>query len=72
MRYLRSVKGCTLLDRIRNDDIRRELKIFNLCDRIREYRNCWKDHVQRMTDARLPKAILEVDDDDDLKLFEMG
>ncbi|KAK9877518.1 hypothetical protein WA026_018626 [Henosepilachna vigintioctopunctata] len=56
MRYLRSVKGCTLLDRIRNDDIRRELKIFNLCDRIREYRNCWQDHVQRMTDARLPKA----------------
>ena len=28
MKFLRSVKGCTILDKVRNENIRRELKFF--------------------------------------------
>ena len=59
MRHLRPIKGCTILDKIRNEDIRKELKIFNLCDRIQEYRTKWKDHVQRMPETRFPRAALD-------------
>jgi hypothetical protein len=34
MKFLRSVAGCTLLDQNRSTDIRSELKILNLTDRI--------------------------------------
>jgi hypothetical protein len=43
-----NVKGCTRLDQIRNEDIRNELGIFPLCEKIIEYRNKWKIHLQRM------------------------
>ena len=37
MKFLRSIKGCTILDKIRNDDMHRELKIFCIKDKIQEY-----------------------------------
>jgi hypothetical protein len=30
MRFLRSIKGCTRLDKIRNEDIRKELGVFSV------------------------------------------
>jgi hypothetical protein len=48
-KYLRTVKGCTRLDRIRNEDIRNELG-----EKIIEYRNKWKAHLQRMEHTRIP------------------
>jgi hypothetical protein len=42
MEYLRTVKGCTRLDQIRNEDIRSELGIFPLSEKIIKYRNKWK------------------------------
>jgi hypothetical protein len=38
MKYLRTVKGCTRLDQIRNEDIRNELGISPLSEKIIEYR----------------------------------
>lgn len=58
MRFLRSVAGYTLLDKKRSDDIRRELNIFKLIDRIKQYRNDWKQHIQRMTGDRIPKLMM--------------
>lgn len=49
MRFLRSIAGYTLLDKKRNEDIRLELNIFNLIEKLTEYRNKWKQHVERMT-----------------------
>jgi hypothetical protein len=40
MKYLRTVKGCTRLDQIRN-----ELGISPLSEKIIEYRNKWKAHL---------------------------
>jgi hypothetical protein len=34
IKFLRSVAGCTLLDQKRSTDIRSELKIFNLTEKI--------------------------------------
>jgi hypothetical protein len=57
MRFVRKVKGCCRLDRIRNEDTRAELNICSINERIADYRNRWKDHISRMEDHRLPKQI---------------
>jgi hypothetical protein len=57
MKYLRTVKGCTRLDQIREEDIRNELDISPLSEKIIEYRNKWnkwKAHLQRMEHTRIP------------------
>jgi hypothetical protein len=54
MKYLRTVKGCTTLDQIRNEDIRNELGISPLSEEITEYRDIWKAHLQRMEHTRIP------------------
>jgi hypothetical protein len=51
MRFLRSVKGYTRLDKIRNEDIRKELGVFSINDRIRRYRRDWLEHVERMQEG---------------------
>jgi hypothetical protein len=48
MKYLRTVKGCTRLDQIRNEDIRNELGISPLSEKIIEYRNKLKTYLQRI------------------------
>jgi hypothetical protein len=53
MKYLRTVRGYTRLDQIRNEDIRHELGISPLSEKIIEYRNKWKEHLQRMEHTRI-------------------
>jgi hypothetical protein len=36
MRFLRSVKGCTRLDGIKNECIRKELGVFSVNDRLKD------------------------------------
>jgi hypothetical protein len=57
MRYLRTVKGCTRLDQIRNEDIRNELGISPLSEKIIEYRNKSKAHLQIMEHTRIPLQV---------------
>jgi hypothetical protein len=54
LEYLRTVKGCTRLDQIGNEDIRNELRISPLSEKIIEYRNKWKAHLQIMEHTRIP------------------
>ncbi|XP_039281346.1 uncharacterized protein LOC120350716 [Nilaparvata lugens] len=58
MRFLRSVKGCTRLDLLRNEDIREELKVEPLNEEIKKYRNRWKAHIDRMPTGRIPVKAL--------------
>jgi hypothetical protein len=58
MRFLRSVKGYTRPDKIRNEDIRKELGLFSVNDRIRRYRQDWLEHVERMDEGRVLKQAL--------------
>jgi hypothetical protein len=59
MRYLRSVKGCTKLDQIKNEDIRKEWDIDSTQYKIKNYRKKWIEHLYRMPDERIPKQILK-------------
>jgi hypothetical protein len=58
MKVLRSVAGYTLLDQKRSTDIRSELKIFNLTERIENKKENCHEHILRMTTDRLPKVLL--------------
>lgn len=59
MKYLRTVKGVTRRDRIRNVDIREELKIKPVLKYIEERQLSWWGHLHRMESDRLVKNIWE-------------
>ena len=58
MRFLRRVKGCTRRDLVRNEDVRNELNVYAINEKITEYKERWKQHVNRMGNGRIPKKIL--------------
>jgi hypothetical protein len=45
MRFLRSVAGCRRMDKKRNIDIRQEINIFNLGEKIKEYQRNYLKHI---------------------------
>jgi hypothetical protein len=57
MRFLRSVKGYTRLDRIRSEIIRKELEISGIQDVRSKHKQNWINHLERM-DIRLMKHAL--------------
>ena len=58
MRFLRPMAGYTLLDYKRSTDIREQLGIFNINEKLTRYKINWREHTQRMDDNRLPKKTL--------------
>ena len=59
MKFLRSVANYTLWDKKRSEDIRKELNVFRLVDKIKEYQQNWRDHLERLPEHRIPKVILD-------------
>jgi len=55
MRFLRSVKGCTRLDKIRSEVITKELEISGTQDVRSKHKQNWINHLERMDNTRLPK-----------------
>ena len=58
MKFLRGTQNYSLLDRRRNEDIRRNLNIVSLHQKIEDHRRRWCEHLGRMPDVRLPVAAL--------------
>ena len=58
MRFLRSVKGYTRLDKMRSEVIRIELEISGIQDVRLKYKQNWINHFQRMDNTGLPKHAL--------------
>jgi hypothetical protein len=58
MPFLRSAKGCTGLDKIRSEVIRKDLEISGIQDVRYTYGQNWINHLRRMGDIRLPKHAL--------------
>jgi hypothetical protein len=58
MKFLRYVAGYTLKEHVRNDNIRQQLEIFNLNDRIHQNKKNWHEHILRM-DLRITQQILQ-------------
>ena len=59
MRYLRRTAGKTKLDRIRNINIREELKQTPLTKDIEDKQLRWYGHVNRMEKNRTPLLVME-------------
>jgi hypothetical protein len=60
MKYLREILGKTRRDKIRNDDIREQLKVDDIKNDIERNRLKWYGHVMCMADERIPKRMLEM------------
>lgn len=58
MKFLRSVKGCTREDGIRNESIQQEMNIQPIIQHAGIYKSKWKDHLAKMLRERLPKQAL--------------
>ena len=56
MRMLRRIKGVTLRDRVKSVDIRKELGVSSIQEKVREIRLRWYGHVQRMEENEV-KAV---------------
>jgi hypothetical protein len=54
MRFPRSFKGYTRLDKIRSEVIRKELEIFGKQDVKFKNKQSWINHLERMDNTRLP------------------
>ena len=55
MIFLRTTAGYTLLGKKRSSDIRKQLGVFNINDKLTQYKMNWREHIQRMDDNRLHK-----------------
>ena len=58
MRMLRRIKGVTLRDREKNVDIRKELGVNSIEEKVREMRVRWYGHMQRMEENNEVRAEL--------------
>ena len=58
MRFLRSLSGVTLRDRIKSEEIRKYWKVEEMIDNIQNYQLKWNQHVLRMPENRLPRKAL--------------
>jgi hypothetical protein len=55
---LRRTAGYTKLDKKRNIEILRELKVNSVLEHTDQYRNNWEQHVQRMDRSRIPRQMM--------------
>ena len=58
MRFLRSVKGYTRLDKIRSEVVRKVLEISGIQDVRSKHKQTWITHLERMDNTRLAKHAL--------------
>lgn len=58
--YLREVKGITNRDRLRNDKLRKELKVEYVLDKIEKQQLQWFGHVMERVEERQAKSGLRV------------
>ena len=55
MRFIRSLSGVTLRDRIKSEKIRKKWKVEEIIDDIQNYQQKWNQHVLRMPESRSPR-----------------
>ncbi|XP_063613758.1 uncharacterized protein LOC134786991 [Penaeus indicus] len=59
MRMLRRIKGVTLRERERSTDIRRELGVSDINEKVKEIRMRWYGHVKRREEGHPAKEAME-------------
>ncbi|XP_023310553.1 uncharacterized protein LOC111691870 [Anoplophora glabripennis] len=59
MKYLRRVRGVTKMDRMRSEQIRKDLGVQSVLEFIEQRQLSWWGHLQRMNNSRQVKRIWE-------------
>ena len=59
MKFLRHLLGITKLDKEKNQCIGEKTGAQNIVKEIKQYKNKWLQHVQRMDTNRLPRQALK-------------
>jgi hypothetical protein len=59
MRFLRSLLAYRRIDKKRNADIRQDLKIFSLTEKIKKYQCTSFEHILRMPTYQIPWKIFD-------------
>ena len=60
MRFIRSLSGVTLRDRIKSEKSKKQWKVEEIIDDIQNYQQKWNQHVVRMPENRLPRKSLQL------------
>ena len=60
MTFLRAVRGCSFRDYLLNNDIRKDLKVSSVVDRVKEYRHDCRSHVELMVYTCIRKQVLKL------------
>ena len=60
MRTLRRIKGVTLRDKVKSVDIRKELGVTSIQEKVREMRLRWYGHMQRMEENNEVRAVVDM------------
>ena len=60
MRMLRRIKGVTLRDKVKSVDIRKELGVNSIQEKVREMRLRWYGHMQRMEENNEVRAVVDM------------
>jgi hypothetical protein len=60
IKFLRRTAGYTKLHKSRNTEIIRELKINSVLEHIDQYRNNWKQHVQRIDRSYISRQMIDL------------
>jgi hypothetical protein len=58
MKFMHRTAGYTKWDVKRHKEVLKELKAEPILDYICRYQNNWREHVNRMSKTRIPKAIM--------------
>ena len=60
MRMLGIIKGVTPRDKVKNVDIRKELGVNRIQEKVREMRLRWYGHMQRMEENNVVRVIVDM------------
>ena len=60
MRMLRRIKGVTLREKVMSVDIRKELGVTSIQEKVREMRLRWYGHMQRMEEHNEVRAVVDM------------
>ena len=59
MRFLRSLSGVTLRDRIKSEEIRKNWNVEEMIGDIQNYQLKWNQHVLSIPENRVPRKALQ-------------
>ena len=59
MRFLCSLSGVTLKDKIKSQEIRKKWNVEEMIDDIQNYQLKWNQHILRIPENRIPRKALQ-------------